>query len=160
MKEKGGVKVIADMLKIKNIRIVEEADDWKHAIHLSLEPLLEDGFITENYEKAILESTKEYGPYYVLAEDFALIHGRPEDGVLEKQLAITLLRKPIVFAEDSFPVRVLIALAASDSNSHLDTMKVLSSIFMDENKVSQLVNADEPQQIYDLLITSEECEKI
>ncbi|MDO4312106.1 MAG: PTS sugar transporter subunit IIA [Eubacteriales bacterium] len=148
--------MIADMLKMENIRIMEEVNDWQDAIHISLEPLLQGGYITENYEKAILECTEKYGPYYVLAEDFALIHGRPEDGVLEKQLAITLLRKPVIFEGSSFPVRVLIALGASDSNSHLDTMKVLSSIFMDEAKVGELVNAEEPQQIYELLITSEE----
>lgn len=150
--------MITDMLKLENIRIVEEVKDWREAIHLSLEPLLTGGFITENYEKAIIESTKEYGPYYVLAEDFALIHGRPEDGVLERQLAITLLRKPVVFAEDSFPVRVLIALAASDSNSHLDIMKVLSSIFIDEDKIKQLVESVDSQQIYNLLLNAEENE--
>lgn len=150
--------MIADMLKLENIRIVEEVGDWKEAIHLSLEPLLAGGFITENYEKAIIKSTKEYGPYYVLAEDFALIHGRPEDGVVQRQLAITLLRKPVIFAEDSFPVRVLIALAASDSNSHLDTMRVLSSIFIDEEKINQLVKSVDSQQIYDLLLSAEENE--
>lgn len=148
--------MIADMLKIENIRIMEEVNDWKAAIHISLEPLLEGGYITDNYEKAILKCTEKYGPYYVLAEDFALIHGRPEDGVVEKQLAITLLRKPVFFEGCSFPVRALIALGASDSDSHLDTMKVLSSIFMDEAKVTELLSAKKPQQIYELLITSEE----
>lgn len=147
--------MIADMLKTENICIVQKVDDWKEAIHLSLEPLLQGGYITDNYEKAILESTKEYGPYYVLAEDFALIHGRPEEGVIEKQLAITLLREPVKFSQDGFPVRVLIALAASDSDSHLDAMKVLSTIFMDEEKIKELVQAEEPEQIYDLLISSE-----
>lgn len=147
--------MIADMMKLENIRILEAVKDWKEAIHISLEPLLKGGYITENYEKAILECTEKYGPYYVLAEDFALIHGRPEDGVLEKQIAITVVRKPVIFEGSSFPVRVLIALGASDSNSHLDTMKVLSSIFMDETKVSELVNAKEPQQIYELLAASE-----
>ncbi len=69
--------MIADMMKLKNICIMEEVHDWKEAIHISLEPLLRGGFITENYEKAILECTEKYGPYYVLAENFALIHGRP-----------------------------------------------------------------------------------
>lgn len=147
--------MIADMMKLKNICIMEEVHDWKEAIHISLEPLLRGGFITENYEKAILECTEKYGPYYVLAENFALIHGRPEDGVLEKQIAITVVRKPVFFEGSSFPVRVLIALGASDSNSHLDTMKVLSSIFMDESKVDELVNAEEPKQIYELLIAAE-----
>jgi PTS system ascorbate-specific IIA component len=143
------------MLKVANIQIVEEISDWKNAIHLSLEPLVEGGYITENYEKAILECTKEYGPYYVLAEDFALIHGRPEDGVIEKQLAITVVKKPVMFEGSDFPVRILIALGASDSNSHLDVMKVLASIFMDSAKIEELVNAEKPQQIYDLLLQAE-----
>lgn len=147
--------MIADMLKVNNIQIIDSVHDWKEAIHISLDPLLRGGFITEGYERAIIDSTNKYGPYYVLAEDFALIHGRPEEGVIKKQLAITLLREPIIFAEDSFPVRVLIALAASDSNSHLDTMRVLSSIFIDEDKIKELVEATEPQQIYDLLIQAE-----
>lgn len=147
--------MISDMLKPENIHITERVSNWKEAIHLSLEPLIKGGFVTDNYEKAILESTAEYGPYYVLAEDFALIHGRPTDGVIKKQLAITLLREPIQFSEDSFQVRVLIALAASDSSSHIDTMKVLSNIFMDESKVSEMVHAKKPQQIYDMLIQME-----
>ncbi len=147
--------MIADMLKLKNIRIVEGVNDWEEAIHLSLVPLVEGGFVTDNYEKAIIETTKEYGPYYVLEEDFALIHGRPTDGVLEKQLSITLLRRPVKFAGDSYPVRVLIALAASDSNSHVDAMRVLSTIFMDEDKINELVQAVDSKQIYDLLITAE-----
>lgn len=147
--------MISDMLKLENIRIMDRAIHWKEAIHMSLEPLTEGGYVTDNYEKAILKSTEEYGPYYVLAEDFALIHGRPTDGVIKKQLAITLLREPVQFSEDSFPVRVLIALAASDANSHIDAMKVLSNIFMDEGKVDELVHAEKPQQIYDMLIRLE-----
>jgi PTS system ascorbate-specific IIA component len=143
------------MLKVANIRIVEETSDWKDAIHLSLMPLLEGGYITDNYEQAILESTEKYGPYYVLAEDFALIHGRPEDGVIEKQLAITVVKKPVMFEGCDFPVRILIALGASDSNSHLDVMRVLTCIFLDDTKIEELVNAEEPQQIYDLLLEAE-----
>lgn len=147
--------MISDMLKLENVRITDQAVHWKEAIHLCLEPLIEGGYVSDNYEKAIVKSTEEYGPYYVLAEDLALIHGRPTDGVIEKQLAITLLRKPVQFSEDSFPVRGLIALAASDSNSHIDAMRVLSTIFTDESKIEELVHADNPKQIYDMLIRLE-----
>ena len=34
-------------------------------------------------------------------------------------------------------------------------MKVLSNIFMDESKVSEMVHAKKPQQIYDMLIQME-----
>ena len=118
--------MISEMLKLENIQIIESAKDWKEAIHLSLEPLVNGGYVTENYEAAIIKCTEEYGPHYVLADDIALIHGRPEDGVLEKQLSITVVRQPIQFMNDGQNVRVLIALGASDANSHIDVMKVLS----------------------------------
>lgn len=91
----------------------------------------------------------------MLTEDIALVHGRPEQGVIEKQLAVTVVREPIRFSEDSFPVRLLIALAATDANSHLDVMQVLASIFLDESKIREIVEAESTEKIYDLLLMEE-----
>ena len=88
------------------------------------------------------------GPYYVLTEDVALIHGRPEDGCIKGQLAVTVLKKPVKFTEDSFDVRLLVALAAEDSNSHIEAMQVLAGIFMDEDKIAQIVASDDADEIY------------
>ena len=43
--------------------------------------------VITDYAKGIIDITNEMGPYYVLTDDVALIHGRPETGVLKKQLA-------------------------------------------------------------------------
>ena len=147
--------MISEMLKLENIQIIESAKDWKEALHLSLDPLVNGGDVTENYEAAIIKCTEEYGPYYVLADDIALIHGRPEDGVLEKQLSITVVRQPIQFMNDGQNVRVLIALGASDANSHIDVMKVLSLLLMDESKIKELAEATSEQQIYEMLTKAE-----
>ena len=92
---------------------------------------------------------------YVLTEDIALIHGRPEQGVIRKQLAVTVVREPVRFSEDCFPVRLLIALAATDANSHLDVMQVLASIFLDESKIRELVEAESAEEIYEFLLAEE-----
>lgn len=147
--------MIAEMLKKENVQITESVQDWKEAINLSLAPLIKGGYVKQCYADNIIKSTEEMGPYYVLTEDIALIHGRPEEGVIEKQLAITLLREPVVFAEDSYPVRLLVALAANDSNSHIDAMRVLASIFMDEDKIQEIVESETPEQVYDFLLKSE-----
>lgn len=147
--------MIAEMLKKENVQITENVQDWKEAINLSLAPLIKGGYVKQCYADNIIKSTEEMGPYYVLTEDIALIHGRPEEGVIEKQLAITLLREPVVFAEDSYPVRLLVALAANDSNSHIDAMRVLASIFMDEDKIQEIVESETPEQVYDFLLKSE-----
>lgn len=144
--------MILDMLKQENVQIVDHVSDWKEAITVSLQSLVEQGYVTSEYGKSIIQITEDMGPYYVLTEDVALIHGRPESGVLKKQLAVTVLRKPIKFSEDGYPVRLLVALAATDSESHLSVMQTLAELFMSEGAINDIVNAQSAQQIYEYLV--------
>lgn len=139
---------INEMLKPENVRIAQSVSTWQDAIRLAIAPLRDGGFVEPRYEDEIIRATNEMGPYYVLTEDVALIHGRPEDGCIRGQMAVTVLREPVRFSEDSFDVRLLVALAAEDSNSHIEAMQVLAGIFMDEEKIAQIVASDEAAQIY------------
>ncbi len=139
---------IQEMLKPENVRIAQSVDTWQDAIRLAVAPLREGGYVEPRYEDEIIRATDEMGPYYVLTEDVALIHGRPEDGCIKGQMAVTVLKQPIKFSEDSFDVRLLVALAAEDSNSHIEAMQVLAGIFMDEQKIASIVESDDTQVIY------------
>ncbi len=139
---------IQEMLKPENVRIAQSVDTWQDAIRLAVAPLREGGYVEPRYEDEIIRATNEMGPYYVLTEDVALIHGRPEDGCIKGQMAVTVLKQPIKFSEDSFDVRLLVALAAEDSNSHIEAMQVLAGIFMDEQKIVSIVESDDTQAIY------------
>lgn len=139
---------IKEMLKPENVRIAQSVDTWQDAIRLAVAPLREGGYVEPRYEDEIIRATDEMGPYYVLTEDVALIHGRPEDGCIKGQMAVTVLKQPIKFSEDSFDVRLLVALAAEDSNSHIEVMQVLAGIFMDEQKIASIVESDDTQAIY------------
>lgn len=139
---------ITEMLKRENVRLADSVDSWQDAIKLAIAPLSEGGYVEDRYADEIIRATNEMGPYYVLTEDVALIHGRPEDGCIKGQLAVTVLKKPVKFSEDSFDVRLLVPLAAEDSNSHIEAMQVLASIFMDEDKIAQIVASDDADEIY------------
>ena len=139
---------IQEMLKPENVRIAQSVDTWQDAIRLAVAPLRKGGYVEPRYEDEIIRATNEMGPYYVLTEDVALIHGRPEDGCIKGQMAVTVLKQPIKFSEDSFDVRLLVALAAEDSNSHIEAMQVLAGIFMDEQKIVSIVESDDTQAIY------------
>ena len=143
---------IQEMLKPENVRIAQSVDTWQDAIRLAVAPLREGGYVEPRYEDEIIRATNEMGPYYVLTEDVALIHGRPEDGCIKGQMAVTVLKQPIKFSEDSFDVRLLVALAAEDSNSHIEAMQVLAGIFMDEQKIASIVESDDTQAIYQAFI--------
>lgn len=148
--------MLSEMLKKENIFILDEIEDWEQAIRISLKPLEEGGYVEKRYADEIIKSTKEIGSYYVLTEDIALIHGRPEQGVLKKQLAVTIVKKPVIFVGSEFPVRVLLALAATDSNSHVDVMRVLSSIFLDESKIKRVAEAESAEEVYEFLLKEEQ----
>ena len=148
--------MISEMLRKENIQILDHIDDWKEAVHISMKPLEDKGYVEPRYAEEIIRNTEEIGPYYILTEDIALIHGRPEQGDLKKQMAVTLVNKPVKFSQDSYPVRILIALAATDANSHIDVMQVLASIFIDEKKIQNMANSKSVEEIYTFLLNEEQ----
>jgi PTS system ascorbate-specific IIA component len=141
---------VEEMIQQKNIRIIDEVADWKEAISQAVSPLIENGYVETRYVDSIIENTEKYGPYYVIAPNIALPHARPEQGVLKKQLGILLLKHPVKFSSDGFDVRLLITLAASDSESHLQTLAKLSDILGDDDRIGKILGASSVEQIYRL----------
>lgn len=135
------------------MQIFPSVASWRDAIYLACRPLEQGGFITKDYAQKIIEDTTSMGAYYVLIEDVALIHARPEDGVISSQLAVTLLEEPVQFTSDSFPARLLITLAASDADSHLETMQALAQMLMDPNRIADIVSLRNEHELYRAFIT-------
>ena len=71
---------VTDLLRPENIQVVDSVANWEDAIRISLKPLIEGGYAEPRYADNIIADTRELGPYYVLTEDVALIHARPEGG--------------------------------------------------------------------------------
>jgi len=152
--------MIAEMLKKENIQIIDQVSDWREAIRVSVQPLVDTGYVEPRYIDGIISNTEEMGPYYVLCDDVALLHGRPEQGVKEKQLGVTIVRKPVAFAEDgSHQARLLVTLAATDGEAHIDVMRALAELFMDESKIAELVSSDSVDEIYQIFLDSETTEE-
>lgn len=149
-----GTATIEDLLKPENVQIVDGVEDWCEAIRISLAPLERGGFVEARYAENVIADTLRLGPYYVLTDEIALIHARPEEGALKKQLAVTLLRHPVSFDGESESVCVLFALAAEDPNSHIEAIRLLASFCMDEEKVKRLIDCTSSEEIYRLLMDS------
>ena len=94
------MKQIYDMLKLENIKILPGVKDWKEAIYTAVKPLVDGGYCEARYSDEIIKNTEKLGPYYVLCENVALVHGSTEQGVIKRQIAITLLKEPVKFKED------------------------------------------------------------
>lgn len=143
-----------DMLKQENVQIIDGVKDWVEAIHVGVQPLVDTGFVEPRYIDEIIKNTEKFGPYYVLCENLALLHASAEQGVIKKQLAITSLRNPVKFKPDGYDVRLLVTLAASDPESHLEAMQAISNIFSDQKRIDALVNAPTAEDIYEQFISA------
>ena len=109
---------MSKMLKRENVQIVERVDNWEESVHVAVQPLVDQGYVESAYIDGIISNAKEFGPYFVLCPDLALLHARPDQGVLKQQLAVTVLREPVRFKEEGPDVRLLVTLAATDANGH------------------------------------------
>ena len=136
-----------DMLKLENIQIVDCVSDWQEAVRVSVTPLVKEGYVESRYIDGIIQNTLEMGPYYIIADGVALLHGRPEQGVIHRQLGVTVLRKETDFGGENAKAKLLMVLAAEDSNSHIDVMRDLAEIFMDEKKIKKIVSAESKEEI-------------
>lgn len=125
------------------INIHASADDWKHAVSLACQPLLENGSIQPSYVEAIYRSHAEMGPYYVVGPGIAMPHARPKDGVNKLSMSLTVIRNGVHFdADENDPVKLLVTLAATDSNSHVDAIAKLAELFMNEEDIDAICTAE------------------
>ncbi|MDD3026765.1 MAG: PTS sugar transporter subunit IIA [Erysipelotrichaceae bacterium] len=142
------------LFKKKNIYFVERVTDWEEAIRTAIEPLVRQGYCESRYIDGVFENTKKYGPYYVLCENLALIHAATNQGALETQMAVTVLKEPVRFKPDGFDVRILIGLVASDAKSHVDIMRAIGEIFSNSETVEKLLATTSQDVVYDIFANS------
>ena len=141
---------MSELLKKENIQIQQRAEDWKTAIYMAVSPLVEHGYVEARYADEIINNTHQFGPYYVIAPDIALLHARPEQGVLKTQIAIMVLREPIKFSPDGYDVRLVITLATTDNMSHLKILRKIGQILSDEEATAKIIASSSVDEIYSM----------
>ncbi|MGT2887951.1 PTS sugar transporter subunit IIA [Streptococcus didelphis] len=134
-----------------SIRLGLSANSWQEAVKLSVEPLIESGAVKEEYYQAIIDSTEEYGPYYVLMPGMAMPHARPEAGVQRDAFSLITLTEPVTFS-DGKEVQVLLALAATSSAIHTSVaIPQIIALFELENAIDRLVACKTKEDVLTLV---------
>ena len=135
-----------------SISVRASASNWKQALELAGDALVTSHRTTPKYTEAMVQAFEKLGPYMVIAPGIALAHARPSEAVLGTGLSLITLSEPVVFgSEANDPVRLVIGLAAVDHDSHIDLMAALSDRLMDVMKVNMLLQAENVEQVRELL---------
>lgn len=146
--------MLYDLIDHDLIDVIDHQNyQWEDAVNVTSQYLEKKGYVTENYSKAIIESTLANGPYYVLCPGIAMPHARPEAGVLKTGLGIHVFTNPIDFGSDMGPANVLLTLAAKDSDTHIEVIQALSEMLVDEANITKLVTASTKQDVLNIIKT-------
>lgn len=119
------------------IQLNASAENWEDAIKLSIDKLIASGAVEPRYYDNIISNIKKMGPYIILAPGLAMPHARPEDGVNRTAFSLVTLKDPVYFDGDDNPVQVLIALAGSDNDTHMQGIVEITQLFDDEDPNSE-----------------------
>lgn len=130
------------------VQVIPQAKDWREAIKIACQPLIDKGCIEPRYVDAIYKSHEQIGPYYVLGPGIAMPHARPEEGVNQLSLALTIIEKGVEFgADENDPVKLLIVLAATDNDSHINAIVKLAELFDNQDDIDTLLQAKSKAEV-------------
>ncbi|EPU4003132.1 PTS sugar transporter subunit IIA [Proteus mirabilis] len=130
------------------VQVIPQVKDWREAIKIACQPLIDKGCIEPRYVDAIYKSHEQIGPYYALGPGIAMPHARPEEGVNQLSLALTIIEKGVEFgANENDPVKLLIVLAATDNDSHINAIVKLAELFDNQDDIDTLLQAKSKAEV-------------
>jgi PTS system ascorbate-specific IIA component len=146
------MSMLADAFGEGSILIKESVDNRSAAIEIAGDLLVRSGRAKASYVASMLEAVERFGPYIVIAPGIALAHGKPSEDVIETGLSLLVLKQAIEFQHSqNDPVQLVFGLAATDHESHIETMAALAEVLSDQERVNSLLTCADFEQILLLL---------
>jgi Phosphotransferase system mannitol/fructose-specific IIA domain (Ntr-type) len=130
------------------------ASDWKDAIRISSEVLLDKGLIKDTYVEELISSVEEYGPYIVLVPGVAMPHSQAEsEGVVGTAISFTHFNQPVSFESGNSDkdAQLFFTIAAKNPEEHMENISALSELLMEEGMIDKLLAAKSLDDIRQLV---------
>jgi PTS system ascorbate-specific IIA component len=148
-----GATVLQTIVEKKHYRFIDgEGIDWKEAVRLSAESLVDDGTVSADYYKQIVACIEKYGPYVVFDHNVAMPHTTENaTGAFKTGIGFMVSKKLIDFGKDEDgeekKANLFFTLSAANAEEHLSNIQQLTSIFMNDDLLDALAAAETPEDI-------------
>lgn len=140
------------LTKHRSIRVAQQASNWEEAIRVCGQPLVSQGLILPSYIDSIIESTKEHGPYYIIAPFIAMPHSADRDSIIEDCFSLVVLSQPVYFEGDERPVQILVLLAARYADTHTTVaLPQIVAVFEDSDTVARMIAATTEDEVLEII---------
>lgn len=139
-----------EMLSKDLIKLDVKADSMEEAVELAGRLLYENGYVEEEYLKAMQEREKDVSTY--MGNGVAIPHGTNESKKYIKSTGISFVQIPegVDFGEGN--IAKLIIGIAGQGDEHLKILQNLATALQDEEKTSLLVQTEDKQVVLDSLL--------
>ncbi|RYM02843.1 BglG family transcription antiterminator [Sporolactobacillus sp. THM7-7] len=150
---KGGAPMLNQLLQKDEIQFRKNVKDWKEAIRVAAQPLIDREIVLPSYVEAMIDNVATIGPYIVITPHVAIPHARPENGVNQVGMSLLHLEQPVEFVEGDpeTSVNIVIVLAAVDNKSHLRALRQLTELLGDDENIDQLMKTQSVDEIAELI---------
>ncbi|MDD2980938.1 MAG: PTS sugar transporter subunit IIA [Hespellia sp.] len=138
------------MSNVCGICFKDSVSDWREAIRLVAQPLLEKGCIKESYIDAMIQNVIDNGPYIIIMPGFAMPHARPECGALKNGMSVLKLKEAVQFPGDE-DVQVLVSFSGVDPEEHLNMISKLAETLMEDEMVDKLFAAETESELLEVI---------
>ncbi len=144
---------LRDLLRPSLVDVAVEVEDWETAIRYAGKLLVEDDAIEPRFIEAMIKVAKDLGPYIVIAPGIALPHARPEDGVIKASIGMVTLDPPIPFGnERNDPVFLVVTLAATDNEQHVQGLSELAAVLGKEELIERLRTTRDKKELLEIML--------
>ncbi|EST11298.1 BglG family transcription antiterminator [Sporolactobacillus laevolacticus] len=145
--------MLNDLLFKDEIQFKDHVNDWKEAIQVAAQPLLDRDFIQPSYVNAMIETVENVGPYIVITPHVAIPHARPERGVNQLGMSLLHLAHPVEFVEGNLETSasIIIVLAAVDNKTHLKALRQLTELLGDDENIDEMIRASSVEEISQII---------
>ena len=143
-------KGLLDMLSDSDITVEKGRFTWENALKQTGQVLVAEEKITTEYIDNIVEQTKYYGPYMFITKEVVLAHAKPENGVLEMGVSLSIYKEPVIFS-DFHQAKIIIMIAATDQEKHLGILKDIMTIFSEEDNAKKMAELNDKKEVIEFL---------
>lgn len=139
-------------LKLQQFSMIE-ADSWQEVFQFAFGKLLERGSVNQRYVERTLKLFAEDYPFMMIAKDCYLPHAKPENDVAKPDYQLVMVKNKLTFANDRV-LKVMIALAPSKENKHVEWLLKMNQALLLEENIRQMEEVSTIEDFYELLKSS------
>ena len=138
-----------------------EFEDCTSVIDYVGRQFVEMNYATENYFECIKKEMVESDSYMVIVPHIVLLHSSPKNGALTDAFHFMKLSKSVKFNHKcNDPVNTIITFTATDSGKHIESIKSIAYMLMDEDTMARISQASTTEEITQAILGFENSNKI